>query len=137
MRTARTPASETDVDAFYAGHPFARTVHDRVAAMIGSIGPAEVRVSRSQVAFTRRRGFAYLWIPGQYLVKPAADVVLSIALPEQLPSERWKEVVHPSPRTWMHHLEVRSIEDIDEEVAGWLGVAFEAAGRAPGAAGTG
>ena len=49
-----------DVDGFYAGHPLARAVHDRVASTIASIGPAEMRVSKSQVAFRRGRGFAYL-----------------------------------------------------------------------------
>jgi hypothetical protein len=124
-----------DIDAFYAGHPLARAVHDRVAAMIASIGPSEMRLAKSQVAFRRRRGFAYLWIPGRYLSNPAADVVLSIALPKRLRSERWKEVVQPAPRTWMHHLEVRAVEDLDEEVARWLRAAFEAAGpdRAGGA----
>jgi hypothetical protein len=101
--------------------------------MIASIGPAEIRVSKSQVAFRRRRGFAYIWIPGQYLSNPTADVVLSIATPEPLESDRWKEVVRPGPTTWMHHLEVRSIEELDREVLGWLTLAFDAAGPRRGA----
>jgi hypothetical protein len=121
-----------DVDAFYAGHPLARAVHDRVTAMIASIGPAEIRVSKSQVAFRRRRGFAYIWVPGQYVSNPTADVVLSIATPELLESDRWKEVVRPAPTTWMHHLEVRSIEELDREVLGWLTLAFDAAGQGRG-----
>lgn len=128
-------AEAPSLDAFFAGHPFARAVHDRVAAMVAAIGPAEVRVSKSQVAFRRRRGFAYLWLPGRYLARPAAEVVLSIALPEPITSDRWKEVVQPSPRTWMHHLELRALEDLDAEVAGWLRRAYDAAaaGGRPGA----
>jgi hypothetical protein len=125
---------ETELDQFFAGHPFARAVHDRVAELIASIGPVERRVSRSQVVFRRRRGFAYLWIPGQYLANPAADVVLSLALPERIDSGRWKEVVHPAPGTWMHHLEVRSLVELDRTVLGWLTVAFDAAGTTPDAA---
>jgi hypothetical protein len=121
-----------ELDAFFEGHPFARSVHNRVAAMIESIGPVEVRVSRSQVAFRRRRGFAYVWIPGRYLAHPAADVVLSTGLPVQLDSPRFKEVVQPAPRTWMHHLEIRSLDELDLDVLDWLRRAYDAAGD-PGA----
>jgi hypothetical protein len=87
-----------------------------------------MRVTKSQVAFRRRRGFAYLWLPGSWLARPAAEVVLSVALPRQDGSARFKEVVHPSPRVWMHHLELGSPEELDEEVIGWLREAFESAG---------
>jgi hypothetical protein len=62
-----------------------------------------------------------------YLAKPGADVVLSIALDREVASPRFKEIVHPAPRTWMHHLEIRSIDDIDDEVRDWLRQAFDAA----------
>ncbi|MQA07525.1 MAG: hypothetical protein GEU98_03050 [Pseudonocardiaceae bacterium] len=96
--------------------------------MVGWFGPFEVRVSKSQVAFRRKRGFAYLWLPGQYLAKPAVDVVLSIALGRHDESERFKEVVHPAPAHWMHHLELRDAGDLDDEVAGWLREAADRAG---------
>jgi hypothetical protein len=90
-------------------------------------GPIEVRVSKSQVAFRRQRGFAYLWLPGRYLARPHAEVVLSIALGCHVESPRWKQVVEPTPGRWMHHLEIRDITDVDEEVVRWL---REAANRA-------
>lgn len=107
-----------DVGEFFAGHPLGVAAFDRVSSLIHS--PFEVRVSRSQVAFRRRRGFAYLWRPGQYLAKPSADVVLSIALDRTDSSPRWKEVAHPSPLRWMHHLEIHDVAELDDEVAAWL-----------------
>ena len=79
------------------------------------------------MAFRRRRGFGYLWIPGQYLVKPDVEVVLSIALDRRDPSPRFKEVVQVAPTHWMHHLEIHDLDDIDDEVEQWL---REAADRA-------
>lgn len=93
-----------------------QVVRDAVAAL----GPADVRVTRSQVAFRARRGFAYLWLPGRWLRNPAAEVVLSIALDRQLDSPRIKQVAHPSPTIWMHHIEVSTPAAIDDEVVGWL-----------------
>ena len=69
-----------------------------------------------------------MWWPARYL-KSDVPAVLSIALPRRLEhSRRFKEVVNPAPGVWMHHLELRSIADLDDEVAGWLGEAREEAG---------
>lgn len=114
-------------EAFFAGHAEALAAYRKVRGMVDALGAAEVRVSKSQVAFRRRRGFAYLWMPGMYLARPGVDVVLSIALDQALDSSRFKEVVHPSPRIWMHHLEIRTLDELDVEVFGWLRAAFDAA----------
>jgi hypothetical protein len=101
----------------FAGSPLGQAAFDRVIELLEPFADVEVRTTRSQVAFRRRRGFAYLWLPGRYLRAPAADVVLSIALGRPDPSSRWKEVVHPSPKQWMHHLELHTVSDLDDEGA--------------------
>ena len=103
----------------------------RVRAVLAPYGDVEERTTRSQVAFRRRRGFAFLWRPGLYLRRPTAEVVLSIALDHELDSPRLKEVAHPSPRVWQHHLELHTPDDLDDEVAAWLVEACEAAGPSP------
>src|SRR5688500_18076089 len=100
----------------FAWHPIALAVLDAVRSLVDQLGGAEIRTTKSQVAFRRRRGFAYLWLPGRYLAKPAADVVLSVVLGRRDGSPRWKEVAHPSPTQWMHHLEVTDPAQIDGEV---------------------
>ncbi|NYE19858.1 DUF5655 domain-containing protein [Microbacterium immunditiarum] len=119
--TERTPedyfgAQSVGLDTFLRVHAAAVEAHPDVT----------VRVSKSQVALRRRRGFAYLWIPGRYLRRPTAPVVLSLATDERLESARFKEVVHPGP--WMHHLEIHDVKDIDDEVVGWLISAADDAG---------
>ena len=120
-------SSGPTAEDFYAGHPFALAVHDRVLDIVREFAPVEVRVSTSQVALRLRRGFAYLWLPGQYLARPEAEVVLSIVLGRHDDSLRWKEVAHPSPKHWIHHLEVRDLADLDDEVVAWLREAAERA----------
>jgi hypothetical protein len=46
--------------------------------------------------------------------------VLSVVLDRRDESTRWKEVAHPAPTHWMHHLEVEDAAAIDEQVARWL-----------------
>lgn len=112
----------------FAGHPVALAAYARVRAVLDPLGPYDVRVTASQVAFRRRRGFAWLWLPGRYLAHPGADVVLTLALGRHDASPRFKEVVHPARGHWMHHVEVHDAADLDGEVAGWLAEAYERAG---------
>jgi hypothetical protein len=108
-------------DDFFADSPAGLAVHRRVHDVVTRArSDVTVRVSKSQVAFRRRRGFAYIWLPGQYLRRPGADVVLSIALRRRITSARFKEVVHPALTVWMHHLELGSVDDVDHEVEMWL-----------------
>jgi hypothetical protein len=116
------------VDEFFAGRPLGREVFDRVTDLLAATPQCEVRVTRSQIAFKRRRAFAWLWSPGRWLTRPAAEVVLSVSLGRPDPSPRFKEVAHPARAHWMHHLEVTDATDVDDEVAGWLREAADRAG---------
>jgi hypothetical protein len=115
------------VEAFLEGSGPGLAVFRRFRELLPD---AAVRVTKSQVAFRARRGFAWLWRPRMYVGARGAEIVLSVALSRQDPSPRWKEVVHPSPHTWMHHLELASVEEIDPEVENWLREAAAAASPA-------
>lgn len=113
-------------EEFLAGSPAGLALYRAVAGVISSIGPAEVRVTKSQVAFRRRKGFAFVWRPGQY-VNTDVPAVLSFGLPREVRSPWFKEVAHPAPGVWMHHLELRDRSQVDAEVRGWLAAAYESA----------
>lgn len=119
-------ADRMDSPALFAGRPFALTVVDRVQGIVTSLGEATIRTTKSQIAFRRRRGFAYLWPP--VFGNRGAEIVLSIALDRHDASPRFKEVAHPAPRVWMHHMEIHDLAQLDDEVTAWLREAFEAAG---------
>jgi Domain of unknown function (DUF5655) len=105
-----------------------RALFNIVRSAIESVGPAEMRVTKSQVAFRRRLTFAWTWMPGQYISGKVAPLVLTIDLRRRDDSARWKQVVEPRPGLFTHHLEIRSAEQIDDEVLGWLREAWEEAG---------
>ena len=111
----------------FDGFPRSLAVCRAVERAVSSIGDASVVVSKSQVAFRRRRGFAYVWRPGQY-VDSDVPAVLSLALAHEVVSDRFKEVVHPSTHVWMHHLELDDAAEVDDQVRAWLREAYAAAG---------
>lgn len=116
------------VAAVFQGDPEALALLDRIRALVGAIGPADSRVTRTQIAFRRRRGFAYAWRPGRWLRGPRPPLVLSIVLDRHDGDARWKEVAHPSAHRWMHHLEIRAPDELDDQVAVWLREAYDRAG---------
>ena len=113
--------------SLFEGVPDGLALYLAVADVVAAVGEAEVRVTKSQIAFRRRKGFAYVWRPGQY-VKSEVPAVLSIVLPRQVASDRFKEVAHPSAKVWMHHLELSDPAEIDDEVRAWLTQAYANAG---------
>lgn len=127
MAQQRPAGAESTPEQVFSNSPEGLRIYEAVGRALSGAVPASVHTTISQVAFRNRRGFAYVWNPRRHL-KTNVPAVLSIALPRRLESSRFKEIVHPSPGVWMHHLELRTVEDIDEEVAGWLEEAFAAAG---------
>lgn len=119
-----TTAVSTPEEVF-ARSPLGFATYTRLADELRGL-EVEVRPTRSQIAFRRRRTFALLWDPQRYL-HSRVPVVLSIALPYRISSTRVKEVVPTTARTWMHHLELDGPDDLDDEVLGWIRSAYAAA----------
>ena len=112
------------LDDFFAGRDESRLIFDTLRDAVDAVGQAELRVTKSQVAFRRRRAFAWAWMPSTYLHGRHAPLVLTISLRRRDPSPRWKEIAEPRPGRFTHHLELRSARDIDDEVRSWLLEAF-------------
>lgn len=120
-------SAESTPEEVFSGSPRGLELFHAVEELLAGSPPAAVRATKSQVAFRARRGFAYLWWPGRY-VDSDVPAVLSIALPRRIDSDRFKEVVNPSRGVWMHHLELRTGDELDAEVLAWLREAQSAAG---------
>lgn len=115
------------LDEYFAGYESARLLFDALQGLIQKFELAEPRVSKSQVAFYRKKPFAWVWIPEKHLHRKAAPLVLSLSFPQQDPSPRWKEIVEPARGRFMRHLEIYSSSDINDEVSNWLRLAWELA----------
>lgn len=122
-----TTGAEHTPEGFFTGSPDGLALFAAVQQAVSEVGDATVTVTKSQIAFRRRKGFAYVWRPGQYL---ASDVpaVLSIPLPYEVASDRFKSVAHPASNVWMHHLELFRTAQIDADVRCWLSEAYDNAG---------
>jgi len=116
------------LEEFFGDHDESRQLFDALLRLVNEMGPCEYRVTKSQIAFRRKKAFAWAWMPGKYLRRKAAPLVLSLSFPNRDPSPRWKQIVEPARGRFMHHLELYSTDNLDGEVAAWLRSAWMAAG---------
>lgn len=118
-----------DIEQLLEENETSRELYDAVLAKIDSLGPSSIRITKSQVAFRRKRPFAWVWIPAQYLARSGlAPLVLTLVFPFRDKSPRWKEIVEPASGKFTHHLELRDLKEVDGEVEAWLRQAWDAAG---------
>lgn len=119
---ARSAADETarSVDAFFDGYGASHAIFEALRAAVESLGPVELEVRKSQIAFRHARPFAWVWVPDRYLHGGHAPLVLSVALDRRDTSGRWKEIVEPSPGRFMHHLELFDGREVDADVLAFL-----------------
>jgi len=131
-----TRSSRLTLDEFFRGRDESRRIFEALRAAVDAIGPAELRVTKSQVAFRKvpaqspghGTAFAWAWTPDAYLGPGHAPLVLTVALRRRNGSPRWKQVVEPAAGRFTHHLELWSADAIDHEVRAWLAEAWQAAG---------
>jgi hypothetical protein len=117
----------TTAAEFFAGREDSARLFETLRSAIEELGPADLRVTKSQIAFRRRKAFAWAWVPGMYLRGNRPPLVLSLSLRRRDSSPRWKEIVEPAPGRFMHHLELLTLAEVDDEVRAWLREAWDEA----------
>ena len=80
------------VDEYFQGQDLSRRLFDTISEMIQEIGPVEIRVTKSQVAFVQRKAFAWVWMPGKYLHRKVAPLVLTLVLDHRDGSSRGRKL---------------------------------------------
>lgn len=116
------------VNDFFQGRSASKRLFNAITREVDQLGDATVQVSKSQIAFRRKRNFASVWIPDQYLKsRLIAPLVLTLSFSQPDSSSRWKEIIAVGPKRFTHHLELYRESDIDEQVRRWLRTAWESA----------
>jgi Domain of unknown function (DUF5655) len=112
------------IDRQYAGTKAAlRPVYDRVAAAIATLGDdVEPGPRGTYVSFGRPKQFA--------LVQPTTRtrVDVGLRLPGAEPTERLLDAGSFGSGTITHRVALAAPEDVDAELEGWLGAAYDARG---------
>ena len=124
----------SDVLFFFDRKPLALSLYEAFAQRIaGEIGDARVKVSKTQISFANGHNFAFVSLLPVRRAKerPPEYIVVSFGLAYKKESPRIDAATQPYPNRWTHHVLISSLEEIDDELMGWIKEAsdFSAAKR--------
>lgn len=121
----KTPGNWT-IEGLFKGYPFSYQLFEVVREFIESLGAVKTKVNKTQISFSTKTGFAWVWLPQMWIKKaPENSIVLSFGLGRRLIHPRIEESTEPYPGRWTHHVVIEKESDFDDSVRTWLREAFE------------
>lgn len=116
-----------DILMMFERLPAALPLYEAAEAKILAAFPeVRVKVSKTQVGFFNRYGFAWLWPPrGRVKGRTGLYIVLTFGLERRLEHPRIVEAVEPYPRRWTHHVLISAPEEMDDQIMEWLQEAYD------------
>lgn len=117
-----------DILLFFSQRMEALPLYEKLEGRIlTEIPDVNVRVAKTQISFSNKRGFAFVSFNPCRRAKerPAAWMTVSFGLGYRKEAERVDVATEPYPGRWTHHVMVGSTEEIDEELLDWIKEAAE------------
>lgn len=112
---------------FCLGKPEEMALFEAIEMRILQLCPdVALKHDRTQSAFMRQVQFAWLSLPRRKA--DAGALMMSIALPSRLESQRVLYAAEVAPGRWMHHLIIRSAEEMDADLCNVLQAAWALVG---------
>ena len=112
-----------DVLFFFEKHPDALPLYEKLQREIFSrVEGVSLKVQATQISFYNRHLFACVSFSRVRRKKdcPPSYIVVTFGLEHQVMSPRIDAATEPYPNRWTHHVLVSRLEEIDEELMGWL-----------------
>ena len=121
-----------DILFFFSDHMDTLPLYERLEGLIlEHISDVKIKVSKTQISFSNKRGFAFVSFNPCRKAKERPNVwmTLSFGLGYRKDSPRIDAATEPYPNRWTHHIMVGSEEEIDDELMGWIREAAEFSAR--------
>ena len=114
---------DTDRLMFFDRRPEALPLYEKLEqCILSEIPDVKIKTSKTQIGFSNKRGFAYVsFVPCRKAKeRPKAWLTVTFGLEHRCASPRIDAATEPYPNRWTHHVMVGSVEEIDDELLGWL-----------------
>ena len=112
-----------DILFFFNDYMDAFHLYERLEGLIlKQIPNVRIKVSKTQISFSNKRGFAFVSFSPCRKAKERPDVWMTVTfgLSYRKDSPRIDVATEPYPNRWTHHIMVGSEEEIDDELMGWI-----------------
>ena len=117
-----------DILFFFNDHMDALPLYERLEGLIlEQIPDVKIKVSKIQISFSNKRGFAFVSFNPCRKAKerPNVWITVTFGLSYRKDSPRIDVATEPYPNRWTHYIMVGSEEEIDDELMSWLREAAE------------
>ena len=118
----------TDILFFFNDHVDALPLYERLEGLIlEQILDVKIKVSKTQIGFSNKRGFAFVSFNPCRKAEDRPDVWMTVTfgLSYRKDSPRIDVATEPYPNRWTHHVMVGNVAEIDGELMGWIREAAE------------
>lgn len=125
---------DAEILYFFSEHMDALPLYQRLEALIlEQIPDVRIKVSKTQIGFFNKRGFAFVSFNPCRRAKdrPETWVTVTFGLAFRVDDPRIDVATEPYPNRWIHHVTVSRAEDVDGQLLGWIreAAAFSASKR--------
>ena len=113
--------------SFFGEHRDALPLYEGLEEQIlAQIPDVKIKVSKTQITFANRRGFAFASFNPVRKAKERPEVWMTVTfgLSYRKESPRIDVATKPYPNRWTHHMLVQTPEEIDDELIGWIQEAY-------------
>ena len=111
---------------FFMGHEAALPLYAELRERLFERWPeTELRVSRTQISFRARYGFAFVSTRRMGRKCPEVFIILILGLGRELKSGRVLAASEPYPGRWTHHIMLTSAAELDDEIFALLAEAAD------------
>lgn len=117
-----------DVLFFFRDRMDALPMYEKLESLIlAEIPDVKIKVSKTQISFSKKRGFALVSFNPCRKAKERPEVWMTVTfgLGCQKVSPRIDVATEPYPNRWTHHVMVGCVEEIDVELIDWMKEAAE------------
>ena len=125
---------DAEILYFFSEHMDALPLYQRLEALIlEQIPDVRIKVSKTQIGFFNKRGFAFVSFNPCRRAKerPETWITVTFGLAFRVDDPRIDVATEPYPNRWTHHVTVSRAEDVDGQLLGWIreAAAFSASKR--------
>lgn len=125
---------DAEILFFFNEHMDALPLYQRLEALIlEQIPDVRIKVSKTQIGFFNKRGFAFVSFNPCRRAKerPETWMTVTFGLAFRVDDPRIDVATEPYPNRWTHHVTVSRAEDVDGQLLGWIreAAAFSASKR--------
>ena len=114
---------DAEILYFFSEHMDALPLYQRLEALIlEQIPDVRIKVSKTQIGFFNKRGFAFVSFNPCRRAKdhPETWMTVTFGLALRVDDPRIDVATEPYPNRWTHHVTVSRAEDMDGQLLGWI-----------------